>query len=145
MKRIILCVLSLIALCGTASADNSRVISTDKLPAEAKKFIKTHFEKDKVLIVTEENVMMFKEYEVHFENGTEVTFDGTGKWKEVECRVGEVKSTIVPAKIAAFVKERFPERQIKEIDRDSREYEVKLSGGTELTFDLKFNLVDYDD
>ena len=137
--------LSLIAFCGTASAGDSRVITTDKLPAEAKKFIKTHFEKDKILVVTEENVLMFKEYEVNFENGTEVTFDNSGKWKEVECRAGEVKPSIVPAKIASFVKERFPDRQIKEIDRDSREYEIKLNGGTELTFDLNFNLVDYDD
>lgn len=145
MKRIILCLLSLIALSGTASADNSRVISADKLPAEAKKFIQTHFEKDKILIVTEENVLMFKEFEVRFEDGTEVTFDNAGKWKEVESRRGEVKASIVPAKIADFVRERFPAQQIKEIDRDSRQYEVKLSGGGELTFDSDFNLVDYDD
>ena len=29
--------------------------------------------------------------------------------------------------------------------RDSRDYEVKLSNGLELTFDLKFNLIDIDD
>ena len=29
--------------------------------------------------------------------------------------------------------------------RDKRDYEVKLTNGLELTFDLKFNLIDIDD
>lgn len=145
MKRIVLCMLSLFALCVTASADNGKVISADKLPDTAKKFIKTHFEKDKILVVTEENVMMWKEFEVRFDDGASVTFNSAGEWKEVEVRTGEVKASIVPAKIADFVKERFPAQQIKEIDRDARDYEVKLSSGAELTFDLNFNLIDYDD
>lgn len=145
MKRIVLCMLSLFALCVTASADNSKVISADKLPDTAKKFIKTHFEKDKILIVTEENVMMWKEFEVRFDDGASVTFNSAGEWKEVEVRTGEVKASIVPVKISDFVKERFPAQQIREIERDSHDYEVKLSSGAELTFDLDFNLIDYDD
>ena len=137
--------LSLFALCMTANADNGKVISVDKLPDRAKKFIATHFEKDKILVVTEENAMMWKEFEVHFDDGASVTFNSAGEWKEVEVRTGEVKASIVPVKISDFVKERFPAQQIKEIDRDSRDYEVKLSSGAELTFDLNFNLIDYDD
>ena len=34
---------------------------------------------------------------------------------------------------------------IVQISRDKHDYEVKLSNGLELTFDLKFNLIDIDD
>ena len=69
MKRIILLVMSVLALCGAAKADNHRVISVDKLPAEAQKFLKTHFADDKILLVTEESVLMWKEYDVIYEGG----------------------------------------------------------------------------
>ena len=39
----------------------------------------------------------------------------------------------------------YPDTSVVQIDRDKRDYEVKLTNGLELTFDLKFNLIDIDD
>lgn len=51
----------------------------------------------------------------------------------------------VPAQIAQYVSGHYPDASIVQIDRDKHDYEVKLSNGLELTFDLKFNLIDIDD
>ena len=46
---------------------------------------------------------------------------------------------------AQYVSGHYPDASIVQIDRDKHDYEVKLSNGLELTFDLKFNLIDIDD
>ena len=38
----------------------------------------------------------------------------------------------------------YPDAKILKIERDKKDYEVKLSNRTELKFDLKFNLIDID-
>ena len=68
-----------------------------------------------------------------------------GEWKEVDCRYSSVPAAVVPAQIAQYVSGHYPDASIVQIDRDKHDYEVKLSNGLELTFDLKFNLIDIDD
>ena len=38
----------------------------------------------------------------------------------------------------------YPDTKVLKIERDKKEYEVKLSNRVELKFDLKFNLIDID-
>ena len=80
-----------------------------------------------------------------FVGGTKLEFDSKGKWTNVECKGGVVPAGIVPAKIADYVKQRYAKSNIVEIKRDTREWEVKLSNGLELTFNSKFRVVDIDD
>lgn len=129
----------------TACADNDKPITVTQLPQTAQQFIKTHFPKEKVAFAKLERDFLETTYEVLFTNSTKVEFYKDGEWKEVDCKYSTVPAKIVPAQIAQYVAQNYPDAQVVQIDRDRRDYEVKLTNGWELTFDLKFNLIDIDD
>ena len=84
-------------------------------------------------------------YEVVFTSSAKIEFYKNGDWKEIDCKYSTVPAAIVPAQIASYVKQNWPEASIVKIDRDKRDYEVKLTNRLELTFDLNFNLIEIDD
>lgn len=120
-------------------AGSDHPISVSQLPEASRLFLQTHFpgkqERD-ILEVT---------YEVVYPDGIKVEFRKSGEWKEVDCGHNPVPVSIVPASIANFVSKHYPQNFIRQIDRDSRDYEVELSGGLDLTFDLEYRLIDIDD
>lgn len=125
--------------------DYDRPIEFNELPAAAQTFVKEYFAKDKVSYVMIDEGLVFKEYKIIFESGAKVEFTGDGKWKDVECRYDAVPKGIVPDKIANYVKKHYPSSKITEINRERHEWDIKLSGGLELTFNRSFKLVDIDD
>ena len=56
----------------------------------------------------------------------------------------KILMAIIPAAIQKYVTTNYPDAKILKIERDKKDYEVKLSNRTELKFDLKFNLIDID-
>ena len=130
---------------GAAKADNDRVIPKEKLPAAAQKFVAEHFGKLKISYVKEERDLLERNYEVVFTDGTKVEFLRNGEWKEIDCRYSEVPEVAIPEQIKKYIGENYPDEKVLQIDRDRHDYEVKLSNRLELTFDLKFNLIDIDD
>lgn len=146
MKKLMILAVALLALGTTAvSADNDRPINVNQLPKTAQEFIATYFPKEKVSFAKVEREFMETRYEVVFTNSTKIEFLKNGEWKEVDCKFSKVPAAIIPQQIASFVSENYPDVSIIQIDRDKRDYEIKLSNGLELTFDLKFNLIDIDD
>ena len=83
--------------------------------------------------------------EVLFVNSVKLEFLGNGEWEEVDCRYQAVPDAIVPPQILTSVRERYPDAKIVEINRDKRDYELKLANGLELVYDLQYRLVDIDD
>ena len=146
MKKLMILLAGLF-LCSApvAYADNDKPITVDQLPEKAQQFLRQHFPNEKVSLAKSERDFLELTYEVIFTNGMKVEFTKDGQWKDVDCRYASVPKGIVPAQITKKVQELYPEATIRQIDRDSRDYEVKLSNGLELTFDLKFNLIDIDD
>ena len=115
------------------------------MPAAAQKFIKAHFPDSKISYAKIDDELVYKEYEVMFADGVKIEFNGDGEWKDVDCKFGAVPAAIIPKKIAGYVAKNYPDAKIIKIDRDRRDYEVSLSNRLELTFDMKFNLVEIDD
>ena len=107
-------------------------------------FIKQHFADSKVALAKMESDFFYKSYEVIFTNGDKVEFDNKGNWEEVNCKYSSVPTAIIPAAIQKYVATNYPDAKILKIERDKKDYEVKLSNRTELKFDLKFNLIDID-
>ncbi len=145
MKKILFvfaAILSLSVL--TARADNDRIISKELLPAEAQTFINTHFASLKISYAKQERDFLEHSYEVVFANGAKLEFNRKGAWKDVDCRYGEVPAAIVPQAIRDYVKANYPDAKILRIERDSNDYEVKLSNRFELTFDKKLHIIDID-
>ena len=126
-----------------AYADNDKPITVDQLPEKAQQFIRQHFPNEKVSLAKSERDFLEVTYEVIFTSGMKVEFTKDGQWKDVDCRSALglgyelTKQLIADGWFVAGIDTAFY--------RDSRDYEVKLSNGLELTFDLKFNLIDIDD
>lgn len=129
----------------TASAENDQPITFEQLPKKSQQFINQYFPDEKIALSKMERDFMETKYEVVFTSNKKIEFLKNGEWKEVDCRNSTVPSNIIPSKIAAKVKELYPEASVTEIDRDNRDYEIKLSNNMELTFDLKFSLIEIDD
>ena len=147
MKKLmmILAGTALIATSAPAFAGNDRPIAVGELPAPAQQFIKTHFGGIEVALSKVDEELFDKDYKVVFVNGAKVEFTKNGEWKDVECKYGEGPAAIVPQQIRDYVAKNFAGRKIVSIDRDKRDWEVKLDNGLDLKFDLHFRLIEIDD
>lgn len=145
MKKILLLLLCLFSLQTVVRADDDRPIAVTQLPASAQQFIKKHFAGNQVAFAKMEKDWFSKSYDVTFTNGNKLEFDEKGEWTEVDCKYTSVPAAIVPKAIADYVAQNYKDVRILKIDRDSRDYEVKLSNRLELKFNLQFNLIDIDD
>lgn len=129
----------------TACADNDKPITVAQLPAKAQQFVKAHFSNEKVALAKLEQDFLETTYEVVFTNGSKVEFLKNGEWKEIDCKYSTVPVAVVPAQIAQYISQNYPDTKVVKLERDRREYEVKITNGLELTFDTRFNLIDIDD
>lgn len=149
MKKSIFTLLGIILATASVVAatfvDDDRAIKYEQLPAKARKFIASHFPNEQPSYTFEDRDFAHTEYKVMLESGAKIEFDGNGEWSDVECRGGAVPAAIVPAKIADYVAKKYPSSNIVEISKDHNDWEVRLSGGLELTFDRNYRLVDIDD
>ena len=147
MKRIILIMLCSIAILQTSFADNDVVTTdTNRLPAHSRQFIRQHFQGvDISHIKIESTLFGIKSYDVILTNGFDLEFDKQGQWTEVDGQRSPVPAKIIPAPVSDYQKKHFPQQQVISIEKDAKGYDVKLSNGLEMKFDLKFNFVRYDD
>ena len=109
--------------------------NVNSLPGAAKAFIAQHFEGRTIVSVRVDRDDRRISYDVILSDGAKLEFDQAGEWKEVNTRTYAVPAAIIPAPIRQQVSDRYPYAMIIKIDRDSRDYEVKLSNGVELKFD----------
>ena len=130
MKKLVFLLVCLFTLQTVARADDDKPIQVTQMPQQAQQFIKQHFADSKVALAKMES--------------DKVEFDNKGNWEEVNCKYSAVPAAIIPATIQKYVTTNYPDAKILKIERDKKDYEVKLSNRTELKFDLKFNLIDID-
>lgn len=128
-----------------ALADNDKPITISQLPAAAQTVVKTYFKNKKVALAKQENDTFSKTYEVIFTDGDKIEFAKNGQWTDIECSKAVFPASLVPAPIKAYVKSNYAGSKIVKIERDKKEYDVKLSSGLEITFDKKFRVIDIDD
>lgn len=145
MKKLVFLLVCLFTLQTVARADDDKpIIQVTQMPQLAQQFIKQHFSDSKVALAKMESDFLYKSYEVIFTNGNKVEFDKKGNWEEVDCKHTSVPVAIIPTAIQKYVTTNYPDAKVLKIERDKKDYEVKLSNRTELKFDLKFNLIDID-
>lgn len=129
----------------TASADNGKAITLEKLPQAARTFVQNYYPDSKVAYVIMERDFLEVTYELMFTNGTKVEFSKNGQWYEIDCKYGAVPSEVVPSEILKYVAEHYPDTEIEQIEHDHGRYDVKITNGLEITFDKRFNVIDIDD
>lgn len=141
-----LILLSLLTCSVVLLADNDRLSKDIKeLPVESREFLSTYFSHTKVShIKIETNRFRNKSYEVLLTNGTEIEFDKSGKWTEINGHRKSIPTGVIPEKIREYVQVNYPGQEITAIEREGYETSVKLKNGLELTFNKRGKLIEID-
>ena len=126
-------------------ADIEKPVTLEQLPAAAQQTIKQHFPNRQIALAKMEVELLGKKYDVIFTNGDKIEFDSKGQWIDIHCEFSQVPNALIPAPIATYVKNNYPQTVVINIERDRRVYDVDLSNGLELTFTKSFKLIDIDD
>lgn len=150
MKKLIIFAVGILSVTVLTAAalnmkNDDRPIKFTELPTDAQEFVNKYFSKEEVSHVVMDTEFVGTEYKVVFLSGTKLEFNTSGEWTEIDCRYSTVPNNLVPDKIANYVKENYASNKVVEIKKDRNEYEVKLTGGLELTFNNDFQLIDIDD
>ncbi|CAM3703025.1 PepSY-like domain-containing protein [Flavobacterium chungbukense] len=141
--KLTVCLLAGLAFGLSANAQKT-VIKKEALPANAQTFLKTHFGSKKPSYILQDKEILSTEYKVKFDNEIEIEFDKKGNWKEVDGKNAKIPKSIVPKKIASYIKTNFPKEKVTKIEIESSGYETKLSNGLELKFNLKEDFIKID-
>lgn len=146
MKKIILslAVMAIALITTSAAMADDRPVTLKQLPEKSQQFIKQHFAKSAVSYAKQDTEMFDGEYEVVFTDGVKVEFRKNGDWKNVECKKSQVPSAIVPQRLKDYVAKNHADAKIIKIEREPREFEIKLSNGQELKFNSKGDFIRYD-
>lgn len=144
MKKLLAFVMAMFVCVAVVKADNEVPVTVNELPATAQTFINTHFKDKKVALAKKETGFFELSYDVIFTDGNKLEFDRNGNWKEVNCKYSSVPAAVVPQQISDYVKANYAGINILSIEKDDREYEVRLANRVELTFTLQFQLLDID-
>lgn len=124
--------------------ENTTPVQISELPQAAQDFIAQHFAGREMSLIQIDRDFLETTYDVVFSNGDKLEFDKNGEWKEVDCKYSEVPAAIIPQAIRENISNQYPQAKILEIDRDTREYDVKLDNRLELKYNKNFQLIDID-
>lgn len=145
MKKIFLVFAIVMGLSLSAAARDEYSRDESVLPAPAKTMLSNYFKADVSMVKIEKSLGRIDEYEVILDNGTEVKFDRSGNWKEVETSINNpVPKQLIPEPMADYVKKNHKNTKIVGLEKDRNGFEVELSNGIEMKFDKAGNFLRYD-
>lgn len=137
MRRIIIAILMIMATTAAYAIFDKYTIDRDQLPEEAQEMLKKHFPKAKIgMIKIDKHLLKKTDYDVRLVNGTTIEFSNSGKWTSVNCKKREVPEGLIPKSISRYVSKNGNGAKIVKIVKKSSGYEVGLSDGVELKFNL---------
>ena len=128
MKRIILGLLMIAGLSLAADAKDTYGHDASVLPKAAQSVIKKNFKTRVGVVKIDKDFGRISEYEATLTDGSEITFDRDGNWKEIETNIEKsVPSAFVPTAISTFVKKNNPGTRIVGIEKKRTGYAISLS------------------
>ena len=138
MKRFLLLLAALfVFVCQSYAFLDKYTIDRESLPEEAKAMLTEYFPKAKVgMIKVDRHLLKKTDYDVRLVNGTTIEFNNKGKWTSVDCKTREVPEGLVMKPIRNYVKKNFDGLKIVKIRKKMSGYEIGLSDGVELKFNL---------
>lgn len=118
MKKLLFILLSMMSVSAALRAGNEiRTTDPQKLPATAREFIATHFPDTRIaLIKIDREGGRTDSYDVLLENGSDLEFDRRGQWTEIDAERTTVPQSIIPLRIADYLKRNYPDRPVVKID-----------------------------
>lgn len=138
MKKLLLLFALVLASISSAYAFiDSYTINRSDLPEEAQNMLDEYFPKAKVgMIKVDRHLLKKTDYDVRLVNGTTIEFNNKGKWTSVDCKNREVPEGLVNKTIRNNVKKNYPDTKITKIKKKTAGYEIRLSDGVELEYNL---------
>ena len=137
MKKIVAMFVMAIMAMQVAFAGEVVTKDENQLPVAARQLIKKHFPQAKIsYIKIDKDLFKSTTYEATLTNGTEIDFD---------CKKAAVPAAFVPGYVANYVNTDFAGEKIVKIERERKGYEVKLSNGMDVKFDVHGKLLKLDD
>lgn len=113
---------------------DERKISVKRLPEPARTFIGKYFTGMTVVSAEKEKDDGKVSYSVRLSEGTEIEFDKSGLWTDVDCGFTVLPDGILPDSVSAYIEASYPQETAYKAERKAGGYEVTLTGGTELLF-----------
>lgn len=147
MKKVLMMLTAASLTMMAASCDDEKVIAADKLPQTAQDFIEAHFADvtiSRVIKDTEGGT----EYDVKLENGFELEFNKSGEWRDVDGNGMELPASFVtqlPEAMLSYAETNHGTQAFSKVELNRSSYEVELTGGLEIIFNLEGAFVRYDD
>lgn len=146
MKTLSKYMLVLLLLYGVQGVAQKTNIDQSQLPVNARTFTSDNFGNTDIINVVKESKIHKTEYKVYLSDGSKLEFDDKGNWKEVKSTGRSLSEmAFIPKNIKDYAARNFPTFDIREIEKEKRKYEVKLSNNLELEFDLNGNFLRIDD
>lgn len=135
MKRFIMILAAFVGLTTAVMASDTYAHDANVLPEAAKTTINNNFKSKVSLVKIDKTLGHIDEYEVILTDGTEITFDNKGNWKEVETsQTKSVPQAFIPQAIRSYVNKNHAGQHIVGIEKKRKGYEVELTNGIDIKF-----------
>ena len=145
MKKFLLLIAATALSVGSMVAGDRYSRNIADLPATAQTTIQQNFKAKLSVIKIDSGITGISEYEVVLTDGTEITFDRNGEWRDIEVAIGKkVPDYFVPQTIRNYIKANNQNRKVVSIEKNRNTYEVELENGVEMKFDRAGNFIRYD-
>lgn len=137
-------VIAFVLISASIMAQNIQ-ISVEQLPKSALELIYEAFPDDSIKNVKIEKRASLVQYEVRLAGKIKMQFSKDGKFTQCECSGKKsVPDVLIPDKIREYLDREFKDRKVRNIEHDSKLWEVLLDSGVELDFNESLRLVDID-
>ena len=145
IRKLLIALVALIGISSAAMASDKYVHDTSVLPKGAQTTLAKNFKSKVSVIKIDKDFGRVSEYEVVMTDGSEITFDKDGNWKDVEVSATKsVPSGFIPTAISDYVKLNQKGKRIVGIEKTRGGYEIELSNGLEMKFDKEGKFVKFD-
>lgn len=136
-KTMILLLLLVTGVMTSYAIVDKYTIDRDQLPQKALEMLDEFFPKAKIgMIKIDKHLLKKTDYDVKLINGTKIEFSNSGKWTSVDCGSKALPDGLVPKTITKYVTKNFDGVKIVKIKKTSTAYEIGLSDGVLLKFNL---------
>ncbi|MDE5871590.1 MAG: PepSY-like domain-containing protein [Muribaculaceae bacterium] len=145
MKRLIFVLAVLFGVMNASARDNYSH-DVNILPEAARTVLSENFKSGVSHIKIGKEFGQIRKYEVIMTDGSEISFDKHGNWKDVEvgCK-SSVPTAMIPKPISSFVRDNQGQAKVTGIEKKAYGYEVELSNGVDVKFSSKGKFLRYDD
>lgn len=145
MKKLLACICLIVATVFGVAARDTYSRDMASLPEAARNVVSKNFKSEVNLIKIDKDFGRISEYDVILTDGSEISFDSKGNWKDVEVPQGmAVPTSFVPAAVAKYLSDNYRNSKVVSIERDHRGYDVELDNGIDLKFDKAGNFKKFD-